>query len=57
MEVGGAPTSALVIGAVAAFLSGWWACTAMMSLVKRNGFRGFAVYCAVVGLAALMIGS
>ena len=57
VEAGGAPTSALLIGAAAAFLSGWWACTAMMSLVKRNGFNGFAVYCAVVGLAALMLGS
>ena len=57
VEDGGAPTSALLIGAVAAFVSGWWACTAMMSLVKRNGFNGFAVYCVVVGLAALMLGS
>ena len=48
---------ALAVGAVAAFFSGWWACRTMMALVKRNGFNGFAVYCAVVGVAALILGS
>ena len=48
---------ALAVGAVAAFFSGWWACRIMMALVKRNGFNGFAVYCAVVGVAALILGS
>ena len=48
------PSSSLVIGAVAAFASGWWACRFMISLVKRNGFQGFAVYCALAGLTALI---
>ena len=48
---------ALAVGAGAAFFSGWWACRTMMALVKRNGFNGFAVYCAVVGVAALILGS
>ncbi len=50
-----APVLSLCIGAFAAFVSGWWACITMMALVKRNGFNGFAVYCAVVGLAALIL--
>ena len=51
------PISSLCIGAFAAFVSGWWACRTMIALVKRNGFNGFAVYCAVVGLAALILSS
>ena len=49
------PSSSLVIGALAAFASGWWACRFMISLVKRNGFQGFAVYCALAGLTALIL--
>ena len=48
-------STGLLIGALAAFISGWWACRFMISLVKRNGFTGFAVYCAVAGLAALIL--
>lgn len=47
--------AALVLAALAAFVSGWWACRTMISLVKRNGFNGFAVYCALAGIAALVI--
>ena len=53
-EAASVSTSALLVGALAAFVSGWWACRFMISLVKRNGFTGFAVYCAVVGVAALL---
>ena len=51
------PVSPIALGlaAIAAFISGWWACKTMIALVKRNGFNGFAVYCAVAGLAALLI--
>ena len=52
-----ASAMALAMGALAAFLSGWWACRTMLALVKRNGLNGFAVYCAVVGLAAIIFGS
>ena len=47
--------SVLLIGALAAFASGWWACRFMISLVKRNGLTGFAVYCALMGLVALIL--
>lgn len=46
---------ALIAAAVAAFLSGWWACRKMMELVKRNGLNGFAVYCALAGALALAL--
>lgn len=51
------PVSPIALGlaAIAAFISGWWACKTMIALVKRNGFNGFAVYCTVAGLAALLI--
>ena len=45
--------TALVAAALAAFLSGLWACQTMINLVKRNGFIGFAVYCGVVGVLAI----
>ena len=45
--------AALMAAAIAAFLSGWWACRTMMALVKRNGFLGFAVYCAMAGILAI----
>jgi len=46
---------ALVVGALAAFLSGCWACKTMISLVKRNGFNGFAVYCLLAGATAILL--
>ncbi len=45
--------TALLAAALAAFLSGLWACRTMINLVKRNGFMGFAVYCAAVGALAI----
>ena len=45
--------TALVAAALAAFLSGLWACQTMINLVKRNGFIGFAIYCGVVGVLAI----
>lgn len=50
-----ASSVALLVGAFAAFFSGWWACKTMISLVKRNGFNGFAVYCLLAGLTAILL--
>ena len=44
----------LCIGAVAAFLSGLFACKAMVALVRRAKLGWFALYCAVVGIAILL---
>ena len=43
----------LVIGFLAAFISGLFACKAMIALVKKAGLKWFALYCAIVGLTVL----
>lgn len=45
----------LVIGFVAAFLAGCAACKWMINIVRKGKFIWFAVYCAIVGLATLLI--
>lgn len=44
----------LVLGFVAAFLSGLFACKVMIALVKRAKLRWFALYCAIVGILVLI---
>lgn len=51
---GGIPTLSLVVGFVAAFLSGYLACTWMISLVKKGNLYWFAIYCALVGIASII---
>jgi undecaprenyl-diphosphatase len=46
----------VILGFAAAFISGLVACKWMLSLVRNSKLTGFAVYCLVVGLAALLIG-
>lgn len=46
--------TALSIGFIAAFISGLFACTWMISLVKKSKLIYFAIYCAVVGLIAVI---
>lgn len=48
------PTSSLVIGFLAAFVSGCFACKWMIDLVKQCKLIYFAAYCAVVGVIALI---
>ena len=48
----GAP--ALVIGALAAFFSGLFACKAMVALVKKAKLSWFALYCAAVAVLILL---
>ena len=45
---------ALLIGFVAAFVSGFLACNWMIKLVKRGKLTYFAVYCLIVGLIAIL---
>lgn len=47
------PTSSLIVGFVAAFVSGCFACKCMLALVKRCKLIYFAIYCAIVGIAVL----
>ena len=41
------------VGFIAAFISGLFACTWMISLVKRSKLSYFAIYCALVGAIAI----
>jgi len=45
---------ALVVGFVAAFVTGCLACKLMINLVKKGKMIWFAAYCAVVGIAVLV---
>ena len=46
--------TALSVGFIAAFVAGLFACTWMISLVKKSKLSYFAVYCIIVGLAAII---
>lgn len=48
--------SVLLIGFVAAFLTGCAACKWMINIVKRQKLIYFAIYCLVIGLFALVYG-
>lgn len=45
--------TALVIGFIAAFISGLLACSWMIKIVKRGKLIYFAIYCALIGLIAI----
>jgi len=45
--------ASLSMGFLAAFVSGLFACTWMIALVKRSKLTYFSVYCAIVGLIAI----
>lgn len=49
------PTLALVVGFLAAFVSGCFACKWMLSFVKQCKLIYFAIYCAIVGLLAICL--
>jgi undecaprenyl-diphosphatase len=44
---------ALSVGFIAAFVAGLFACNWMIALVKRSKLSYFAIYCFVIGLAAI----
>jgi undecaprenyl-diphosphatase len=46
--------SALIVGFVAAFISGLLACNWMIGIVKKGKLIYFAIYCFVIGTGALM---
>ena len=53
-QVSGIPVSAMVTGFMAAFISGLFACKVMIAIVKRSKLIYFAIYCAIVGIVALI---
>ena len=46
----------VIIGSVAAFISGYLACTWMIGLVRKSKLIGFSAYCAVAGLLSILLG-
>ncbi len=44
----------LIIGFIAAYISGYLACTWMIRLVKKGNLYWFAIYCSVVGVIAII---
>jgi undecaprenyl-diphosphatase len=48
------PVSSLIVGFLAAFISGALACKWMINLVKKGKLIYFAAYCAIVGLLVFM---
>ena len=51
---GGCSMTALVVGFVAAFISGCVACKWMISIVRRGKLIYFAIYCLIVGVITLL---
>ncbi len=45
--------TALSVGFIAAFIAGLFACTWMITLVKKSKLSYFAIYCSIVGLIAI----
>ena len=52
-EAAAVPASSLIVGFIAAFISGCIACKWMIALVKKCKLIYFAIYCAIVGAIAL----
>lgn len=46
---------ALVIGFIASFVTGMFACKWMIALVKRSQLKYFAIYCVIVGVIAIIL--
>jgi undecaprenyl-diphosphatase len=53
---GGLNMLSIIIGFLAAFISGYFACRWMIDLVKRSKLIWFSVYCAILGLLAIILG-
>ena len=49
------PTISLVVGFLAAFVSGCLACKWMINIVKKGKLIWFALYCAIVGVLAIVL--
>ena len=45
----------LILGFLAAFASGLFACKAMIALVKKASLGWFAIYCAIVGILCIVL--
>lgn len=55
MTASAIPVSSLLLGSLAAFVSGWAACKWMIRIVSKGKLVYFAVYCALVGILAIVL--
>ena len=53
--MGNIGTVPLVVGFVAAFLSGCLACKWMIDIVKRGKLIYFGIYCAIIGVITILL--
>lgn len=53
-EASGIPTLSLVIGFMAAFISGCFACRWMINIVKKGKLIYFAIYCVIAGVVSII---
>lgn len=52
--MGDIPVASLIVGFVAAFIAGCFACRWMIDIVRRGKLIYFAIYCAVVGIITII---
>lgn len=52
----GTSFTVILLGFIAAFVSGYFACKWMISLVKKGNLAWFAVYCVLAGLFSILLG-
>ncbi len=53
-EFGAIDFKPVIAGFIAAFVSGYFACSWMVKLVRKGNLIWFAIYCAIVGLTAII---
>jgi undecaprenyl-diphosphatase len=46
----------IIIGFLAAFISGYFACKWMINIVKKGNLKWFAVYCIIIGIYSILLG-
>jgi len=51
------PMTSLLVGFIAAFISGYVSCRWMYDLVKKGKIAWFAIYCFIMGTIAIVLGS
>lgn len=52
----GTSAAVILIGFIAAFISGYFACKWMINLVKKGNLLWFALYCILIGIVSVLIG-
>lgn len=53
---GGTPFLVILVGFLAAFVSGYFACKWMINLVKKGNLGWFGIYCIIIGIYSILLG-